>query len=151
LSLYQGIVSATHLKNNIPMGRATDGSFVVPNNEFTRVQVPSSGGLSGAPVLNDRNEAIAVLDLAGVWVPELDELIRRGNSGQLGPSVLQPPFVPQPNTLNLGWAVAALANSVHNFASPGYGDSVPLSYLAKKTTQRNPPSAQRGHSLLQAH
>jgi hypothetical protein len=145
LSLYEGIVSATHVKNNVPIGRTTDGNLVTPENEFTRVQLPSSGGLSGAPILNDQNRAIAVLDLAGVWAAELDALIQRGNTGQLGPPVLQPPMVPQPNTLNLGWALAALANSVHNFASPGYGDSVPLSYLKKKTEPKNPTSLKSGH------
>ncbi len=146
LSLYEGIVSATKIKNNIPIGRTTpEQAPITPENEFIRVQMPISGGLSGAPVLDNENRAISVLNLAGVWPPELDALIERGNTGQLGPSVLQPPTVPYPNTLNLSWALAALANSFHNFASPGYGDSVPLSYLKKKTEKSNPTSSQSGH------
>jgi S1-C subfamily serine protease len=145
LSLYTGIVSATKVKNNIPIGRTASGIAVIANNDFMRLEMPISGGISGAPVIDDENKAVAVITLAGVWSIELDALIELGDKGLLGPPVLQPPAVPQPNTLNLGWSVAALANSFHRFASPGYGDSVPLSYLKRKVEKSSPTSLQSVH------
>jgi Trypsin-like peptidase domain len=136
LSMYEGIVSATKIKTNVPMGKTTTGALVTPENEFIRVQMPISGGLSGAPILNDENRAIAVVSLAGVWNQDLDLLIQLSDMNQLGP------VSPAPNMLNLAPLVGQLAKSFHQYASPGYGDSVPLRYLKTKTEGTSLPSSQ---------
>jgi S1-C subfamily serine protease len=137
LSLYTGVVSAVKLKSKIPIGKtANGGQPVQAQSEFIRVQMPISGGMSGAPVVDDNNRAIAVVDSAGLWDPDLDLLIGLADRNQLGP------VFPAPNTLNLAPLVGQLAKSFHQFASPGYGDSVPLSYLKKKATRSAPTSSQ---------
>jgi hypothetical protein len=131
-ALYSGIVSAVKMKTNIPIGQTTTGQNVIPTNEFTRVQMPISGGLSGAPVLDDENRAIAVVTNAGLWSDQMDRLIGMLDTNQLGPPLFQPPAVPMKDTLNLSWVVGVLAKSFHQYSSPGYGDCVPLSYLTRQ-------------------
>jgi hypothetical protein len=143
LSLYTGIVSATQVRNNVPVGQTINGMPVTAQNDFIRVQMPISGGLSGSPVIDDENCAVAVVNLAGVWHPALDALIGLSDKGQLGPPAFQLPN--GQGTLNLNWAVGELANSFHRYASPGYGDSVPLRYLKKKAAPSNPTSSQSDH------
>jgi hypothetical protein len=142
LSIYQGMVSATKVSNNLPIARISADNFVIPVNQFIRVQMPACPGLSGAPIINDENKAIAILSRAGVWPEELDQLIDSWDKGQLGARpVAQPQPTLQSNTANLPWFVGALAWSSHKFASPGYGDSVPLSYLTNKTEGINQTSS----------
>ena len=139
LSMYQGIVSAARIKTNVPMGKTTTGVLVTPENEFIRVQMPVSGGLSGAPVLDDENRVLAVISLAGVWNQDLDLLIQLSDMNQLGP------VSPAPGMLNLAPLLGQLAKSFHQYASPGYGDSVPLRYLKKKTEETSLPSSRSDH------
>jgi hypothetical protein len=145
LSLYEGVVSATKMVNQLPVGRTQNTQKPVSaSNTFIRVQLPISGGLSGAPVIDDENRAIAVVDAAGLWDDALDRLIVLVDTNQLGPPLLQPPFA-QKDTLNMNWAVGELAKSFHQYSSPGYGDSVPLSYLKKKAETSSPPPVQPDH------
>jgi hypothetical protein len=140
LSLYTGIVSASKLQSRIPIGTTINGGqIVMPQSEFIRIQVPISGGMSGAPVVDDDNRAIAVVDAAGLWNPDLDLLIQLADRNQLGP------VFPAPNSLNMAPLLGQLAKSFHQFSSPGYGDSVPLSYLKKKTEKQNPTPSQSAH------
>jgi S1-C subfamily serine protease len=134
-ALYSGIVSAVEMKTNLPMGQTTTGQDVIPTNEFIRVQMPISGGLSGAPVLDDENRVIAVVTNAGLWSDQMDRLIGMLDTNQLGPPLVQPPAVPMKDTLNLSWVVGVLAKSFHQYSSPGYGDCVPLSYLKRQPTK----------------
>jgi hypothetical protein len=146
LSLYEGVVSATRLANQLPVGRTKNTQQPVSaSNTFIRVQMPISGGLSGAPVIDDENKAIAVVYAAGLWDEALDRLIVLVDTQQLGPPLLQPPFALQKDTLNMNWAVGELAKSFHQYSSPGYGDSVPLSYLGKRTTTSSQTSLQSDH------
>jgi S1-C subfamily serine protease len=131
-ALYSGIVSAAKMKTNLPVGQTTTLQDVIPKNEFVRVQMPISGGLSGAPVLDDQNRVIAVVTNAGLWSDQMDRLIGMWDTNQLGPALVQPPAVPQKDTLNLAWVIGVLAKSFHQYSSPGYGDCVPLSYLKKQ-------------------
>jgi hypothetical protein len=143
LTLYTGIMSA-RLKTNLPTAILNTGEAVTPSIEFIRVQMPISTGLSGAPILDDENRAIGIVTNAGGWTQELDLLLRAFHGGAF--QTLQPAPNPQqpPNTItfNLNFAAltAELAGLFHDYASPGYGDAVPLRYL-KKPQQQNQPSA----------
>jgi S1-C subfamily serine protease len=144
LTIYTGIMSA-RLTTNLPTVILDTGEAIPPSNEFIRVQMPISTGLSGAPIIDDENRAVAVVTNAGGWTQDLDHLLLafRGGAFQLPPS--PPPDPNQPAntitfTLNPIAATAELAGLFHDYASPGYGDAVPLHYL-KKTQPQNPPSA----------
>jgi hypothetical protein len=147
LTLYTGIMSA-RLTTNLPTVILTTGEAVPPSNEFIRVQMPISAGLSGAPVIDDENRVLAVVTNAGGWTQDLDrlELAFRGGAFQNPPP---PPAAQQsPNTMTFtlnGMALTAeLAGLFHDYASPGYGDAVPLRYL-RKPPQQNQTSASRSH------
>jgi S1-C subfamily serine protease len=64
LTLYTGIMSA-RLTTNLPTVILNTGEAVPPSNEFIRVQMPISAGLSGAPIVDDENRAIAIVTNAG--------------------------------------------------------------------------------------
>jgi S1-C subfamily serine protease len=138
LSLYTGIISA-RLKSDLIMGFTAQGQALRSTNEFLRVQMPISTGISGAPVIDDENQVIAVVTNAGAWSPGLEALTRLANTNQLGMPV------PQPNTLNLPALVGQLAGLIHDYVSPGYGDAVPLSYLEKKAPQGTQTPSSTAH------
>jgi S1-C subfamily serine protease len=136
LSLYTGIISA-RLKSGLIMGTSVQGKTLTATNDFLRVQIRIPTGISGSPIIDDDNRVIAVVTNAGAWSQGLEALVE--NTNQLGPPV------PQPNTLNLAALMAQLASVFHDYVSPGYGDAVPLSYLAKKATQDTPKPALPSH------
>ena len=147
LTIYTGIMSA-RLTTNLPTVILNTGEAVPPANEFIRVQMPISAGLSGAPIIDDENQVLAVVTNAGGWTQDLDRLMLafRGGAFQTPP---QPPTAEQPpNTITFtlnGMALTAeLAGLFHDFASPGYGDAVPLRYL-RKPPQQNQTSALHTH------
>jgi Trypsin-like peptidase domain len=147
LTIYTGIMSA-RLTTNLPTVILDTGEAIPPSNEFIRVQMPISTGLSGAPVIDDENRAIAVVTNAGGWTQDLDHLLFAFRGG----AFQQPPPPPDPKqppntvtfTLNSMAVTAELAGLFHDYASPGYGDAVPLRYL-RKPQQQNPPSASPDH------
>ena len=144
LTIYTGIMSA-RLTTNLPTVILNTGEAVLPPNEFIRVQMPISTGLSGAPIIDDDNGVLAVVTNAGGWTLDLDRLVMAFRGGAF-PSLPPPP--PNPNqppgtvsfSLNPVAATAELAGLFHDYASPGYGDAVPLRYLQKQQ-QHNQPSA----------
>jgi hypothetical protein len=96
--------------------------------------MPISPGISGAPVIDDRNMVVAVVTTAGAWNPELDALLQMQRSGAIPPST--------PNAVNFASMLADLAEIFHDYSSPGYGDAVPLmNYLGGSTTPPHPPPA----------
>jgi len=127
LSIYNGIIVA-RLKLDLLIGMTIQGRPVKPQNDFLRVQMPISTGLSGAAVVDDDNHAIAVVTLAGASSGILDFLIGVASIQDLTLSQTG-----QTHTVDWPWAVGELAKSLKEFASPGYGDSVPLSYLRIET------------------
>jgi len=150
LTIYTGIMSA-RLTTNLPTVILDTGEAVRPPNEFIRVQMPISTGLSGAPIIDDENQAIGVVTNAGGWTKDLENLLMVFRAGAL--QVFQPPLPPpdpkQPaNEMRFSlnsWALTAeLAGLFHDYASPGYGDAVSLRYL-RKPQQHNQPSASRDH------
>jgi len=145
LTLYTGIMSA-RLTTNLPTVVFNDGRAITPTNEFIRVQMPISTGLSGAPVIDDENRVLAVVTLAGGWTQDLENLTELLKAGILAQLLAAPPQTqpPAPNTVTFTFnplvETAELAGLFHDYASPGYGDAVPLRYL-RKTQQQNQPSA----------
>lgn len=143
LTLYTGIMSA-RLTTVLPTIILDTGEAVPPPNDFIRVQMPISTGLSGAPIIDDENRALAIVTNAGGWSQDLENLMVafRGGAFQVPPS---PPDPNQPpNTVNFTLSpmavMAELAGLFHDYASPGYGDAVPLRYL-KRPPRQNQPSA----------
>jgi S1-C subfamily serine protease len=147
LTIYTGIMSA-RLTTNFPT-IIVESKAVPPPNEFIRIQMPISGGLSGAPVIDDENRVIGIVTLAGGWTADLENLISLSRMKAFAP----PPTstVPPPNTVTLNSfeVTAQLASLFHEYASPGYGDAVPLRYL-KKEQLPIPTSSAPDHSLQPA-
>ena len=129
LVLYSGIISA-RMKSDLPVGITAQGQPVQFTGEIIRVQMPASPGISGAPIIDDKNRVIAVITAAGAWNQELDFLARLSRMGA---------FHPAPNSLDLASALASLAGIFHDYVSPGYGDAVPLSYLRHQPSQKPSP------------
>jgi S1-C subfamily serine protease len=148
LSMYTGIMSAI-IKPEFVVGITNKGEGVKPQNDFIRVQMPVSPGLSGAAIINDENRVIGILTNAGASTRDIDLLIQLNhlNAFAVAPPVVAPPTAGQQQVtwnLNVFSIVAQLAESLRNFASPGYGDAVPIHFL-KKESQGNPQHGSRGH------
>ena len=147
LTIYSGIVSA-RLKSDLMVGVTAQGAPVRSQNELLRVQLPLSPGLSGAAVVDDENRAVAVVSAAGASTTILDALIQLASIQELTFASPLPPG----QSRNVDWplAVGELAKTLREYASPGYGDTVPLSYLKAKTSAttgrepapRDPPRIQ---------
>ena len=131
LSIYTGIMSA-RLNLDLIIGATKDGKPVKPENEFIRVQMPISPGLSGAPVIDDKNRVVGIVTSAGASTQDINLLLQ---AYHLKAFPENPPVVLVPGqvtvNLNVFSIVAQLAESLRNFASPGYGDAVPMRYLRK--------------------
>jgi hypothetical protein len=138
LTLYTGIVSA-RLQEELPSGRTIQGQWVKPTNDFFRVQMPISPGISGAPIIDDENQVIGIVTSAGVWMQDLEQLTELQHIRDQQPNQLPP------GTIDLGAVTAHLASILHDFASPGYGDAVPMSYLVRTPSPSNPTLKQPAH------
>ncbi len=137
LTMYSGIISAK-LKSDLIMGTTTTGQPLKSTVDYIRVQMPISTGLSGAPVIDDDNRAIAVVTQAGAWSSDLDLLIQFQRMRETAPNAGSTPA-------DFSSMVAHLAQVFHEFASPGYGDAVPLRYLKKQGPQVNQQPAPTAH------
>ncbi|GAA3763650.1 S1 family peptidase [Terriglobus aquaticus] len=136
-TLYSGLVSTAQLLTGLPIGKTPDGMPVTSQVKTIRVQMPISPGLSGAPLINSKNEVIGVITSAGAWNQDLDVVIalrRMQQAGQI------PPGVNLPNIQELGW-IAELGEILHDYASPGYGDAVPMRYLRPSAAATQKPAA----------
>ncbi|HMG84928.1 MAG TPA: trypsin-like peptidase domain-containing protein [Terracidiphilus sp.] len=132
LALYTGILSS-RLQAEIIIGTTLQGTPLKPSNDYLRVQMPISPGISGAPIIDDENRVIGIVTTAGVWRQDLEQLTEFQRMRDSQPSQMPP------GTIDLAAATAHLASILHDFASPGYGDAVPVSYLQMK----RPPSPQK--------
>lgn len=145
LTLYVGIMSA-RLKGqaHLPIAVLNGRDAILPSNEFIRVQMPISTGLSGAPVIDDENRVVGVITNAGGWTQDLDNLILAFRGGAFPTPPAPPPLQPNSVTFNLNSMalMAELAGLIHDYASPGYGDAVALRYLKKPPQQNQPPASQ---------
>jgi S1-C subfamily serine protease len=136
LSIYIGIMSA-RLKLDSIIGVTKTGEPVKPQNDFIRVQMPISPGLSGAPVIDDDNHVIAIVSAAGFSTAGIDLLIQLNHlkAFEQPPAQGAPPPPPGQRQVSLNpfSLLAEFAENLRNFASPGYGDAVPMRYLKKAT------------------
>jgi len=137
LTLYTGIISAK-LKSDLIVGTTTTGQPLKSTVDYLRVQMPISTGISGSPVIDDENRAIAVVTQAGAWSSDLDLLIQFQRMRETAPNAGSTPA-------DFSSVVAHLAQVFHEFASPGYGDAVPLRYLKKQGPQVNQQPAPTAH------
>jgi hypothetical protein len=134
LSLYSGIISA-RLKSDFPMGATMTTKQRLPFfNDFFRVQIPASTGLSGGPVLDDENHVVGVVTQGGAWSADLESLTQFEQTRDL-------PLINVQHDVDWITATGELARFFHDWASPGYGDAVPLSYLKRPS----PTSANQPH------
>jgi Trypsin-like peptidase domain len=133
LSMYSGVVSG-RLRTALPTGETLQGHPVTSNVELVRLQMPISPGLSGAPVVDDKNRAIGVVTSAGAWSQDLDFLLQWERLRESR----QPPV---PNgALDFPSLLGELAEMFHDYGSPGYGDAVPMRYLKTAPEAGRPPA-----------
>lgn len=138
LSMYSGIVSG-RLHSGLPIGKTVFNQPITSNVDFIRVQMPISPGLSGAPVVDDENRALGVVTSAGAWTQDLDLLLQWERVREKQPTLPGPA-----RTVDFGSMLGELAETFHDYVSPGYGDSVPMHYL-RKAPAANPQPAPHGH------
>jgi S1-C subfamily serine protease len=146
LAIYTGIVSTPTLKLDLVVGFSETQQPIRQLNEFIQVQMPISAGISGSPIIDQDNRVIGIVTMAGASTPEIDLLIQLNHQNFFAgppPAVAPPPGQRQVN-LNPFALVAQLAENLKNFASPGYGDAVPIKYL-RKAQPRNPKPESPGH------
>lgn len=137
LSLYQGIISA-RLKTDFPLFTTPQGARYPYFNDFFRVQLPASPGLSGGPVLDDENRVVGVVTNAGAWSQDLQNLTSFEQKRDSQPNAI-------PGKVDWITATGQLARFFHDWASPGYGDAVPLSYLKRPDQTEDRPHDKPGH------
>jgi S1-C subfamily serine protease len=125
--LYEGILSATYRHLPIPIA-VIDGKPLFPEYNVVRIQMPITPGVSGAPVIADDDDVIAVItENPAVWFGDLTGLIGYGQHVDGG---FNAPVSDLPKML------AKLAWVVHDYVSSGAGLAVPISYLETKKGQK---------------
>ena len=130
-ALYEGFVSARYTHLPIPVAQTNDTRKPVTiNYRVTRVQMPVTPGVSGAPIIADDDRVIgAMSELPVVWFADLAAVIEQSQKRPGGITA------PAPDLVTL---VAKLAWFVQQFETPGAGLAVPISYLRwpeKKETE----------------
>jgi len=146
LSIYRGIASTgDNLKLDVIVGVTSDtNQGVKPTNEFVQLQMPISPGLSGSPIIDDKNRVLGIVTQAGSSTAMIDLLIQLNhlNAFPALPPPGTPPLLPGQRqvTFNLFSVFSEFAEHLKNFASPGYGDAVPIRYLKRGQPQHQTPS-----------
>ncbi len=144
LSIYEGIASTDdHLKLDSIVGVTSDTKQLLkPSNEFVQVQMPMSPGLSGSPVLDAENQVVAIVTLAGSSTTTIDFLIQLNHLNAFGAALTVGPSVQGQSGVNLNALsiLAEFAENLRTFASPGYGDAVPIRYLKRGLPQSQQPA-----------
>lgn len=139
LTMYTGMMTARlPPTSNPPILILDTGERVWPPNEFIRVQMPLSAGLSGAPIIDDENRVLAVVHGGGLWTPDQLKVLQDFQNGNFTPDPKA--NRQQQDIIHLYALMGELLRELRSYASPGYGDAVPLRYL-RKTSQQSPPPA----------
>lgn len=149
LSIYEGVSSTDdNLKLDEIIGVTSDThQGVKATNDFVQLQMPISPGLSGAPVINNENQVVGIVTSAGSSTQMIDLLIQLNHLNAFAPPVPAQPQAPGQQQVNLNAfsILAEFAEHLRNFASPGYGDAVPVRYL-KRGSPLHPRPALASHS-----
>ena len=122
--LYEGFLSSRHASMHT-LGPIVNEEGKAATNEFDvlRLQMPITPGVSGAPVIDERNGVIAiVIEVPVIVIPDLQTLLKFYSEPSNRGGVLFGSVDP----LKL---IAQLAYVVNEFESPGSGLAVPVSYL----------------------
>jgi S1-C subfamily serine protease len=146
LSIYAGIASTDDkVKLDVLVGITSDThQGVKPKNEFVQLQMPISPGLSGSPIIDSDNQVVGIVTQAGSSTPMVDLLIQLNHANAFGVQQPQTALIPgQPMNINLNAfsILAEYAEHLRNFASPGYGDAVPIRYLKRGLPQHPQPAS----------
>jgi S1-C subfamily serine protease len=119
-ALYEGFISARY--QNLPIPIATvNNKPIYPTYDVLRIQMPSTTGASGGPIIGDDGHVIGVLTENPVfWSNDLNALIQLGEKQEAGsaPAASEPPQM-----------LAKLAWVMKEFLTSGAGFAVPVSYL----------------------
>ncbi|MDR3674377.1 MAG: serine protease [Acidobacteriota bacterium] len=134
-ALYEGFISARY--QNLPIPIATvNNKPIYPTYDVLRIQMPSTTGASGGPIIGDDGRAIGVLTENPVfWSNDLNALIQLGGQQE---GVSNSAASEQPKML------AKLAWVMKEFLTSGAGFAVPVSYLegqGQKQAQSERPKA----------
>jgi hypothetical protein len=132
LTMDSGVMTARLPPNYLPATIKLDGGeYVRAPNDFIRVQMPLSAGLSGAPIIDDENRVLALVHSGGVWTEPLETLLQDYTNGKYN----EPPRGATPEQkeiTHLYYVTGQLVTLIRFYASlGGYGDTVPLRYLGK--------------------
>jgi S1-C subfamily serine protease len=134
-ALYEGFISAWY--QNLPIPIATvNNKPIYPTYDVLRIQMPSTTGASGGPIIGDDGRAIGVLTENPIfWSNDLNALIQLGGQqeGRSDSAASEPPKM-----------LAKLAWVMKEFLTSGAGFAVPVSYLevqGQKPAQLEKPKA----------
>lgn len=120
-SLYEGHVSAVYM-SHMAQGVTNDSPErpIFRTRSLIQAQMPITGGVSGAPLIDDSDKVIGVMIQTPALLPrDIQTLVQGYNPGQ-----------PLTEQLPSQSPVAALAWSVQNFLSPGLALAAPIRDLA---------------------
>jgi len=140
LTMYTGILSAK-LRPTIPIAWTVKQQPIQAPNEFLRVQMPISPGISGSPVIDDENKVIGVITTAGMLPNDVLSLLQFQAIRDQQAAIAGNPG-------NQADILSILAHSVQTnraFASPCYGDAVPIHYLQRPTLAATPQAKKSSH------
>ena len=126
--LYDGFLSAVHTAVHV-LGPISNmpGKNMPAQYDVMRVQMPISPGASGAPLINEQDEVVAVI--VEVPVPAIDDIqkliqVYTRNQPRSSVAII--------GGFETNKVLAELAFIVQEFESPGSGQAVPLSYLHRE-------------------
>jgi S1-C subfamily serine protease len=119
-ALYEGFISARYQRLPIPIA-TVNNKPVYPTYDVLRIQMPSTTGASGGPIIGDDGHVIGVLTENPIfWSNALNALIQLGEKEEGGSDAAasEPPQM-----------LAKLAWVMKEFLTSGAGFAVPVSYL----------------------
>jgi S1-C subfamily serine protease len=119
--LYEGFLSSAHARFQAPVG-VVGNQQITANFDVFRVQMPITPGASGAPVLDDADNAIAVVTAVPVLLTQNIERVIGTLKAQQGVTMSL-------GRINVVQTLAELAWVVKEFETPGAGYAVPLRYI----------------------